>query len=203
MARKFDEHEKERIHSQLLTQGKWLFETHGLRKTSVSDLTKAAGIAQGSFYLFYASKEELYFDILQQLEEQIRVDMVSKHFSSGILTRASFKQFLKDSLDLMETYPLIRQLYNEEIMETFVRKLPDKLLEQNFTGDADYLLPMIIQAQEQGYMAQKNPETIVSLLRSIILLSLQKRTIGEAHYENTMELLIDFIVDGLITEKEG
>lgn len=203
MARKFDDHEKERIHTQLLTQGQWLFETHGLKKTSVSDLTKAAGIAQGSFYLFYASKEELYFDILQQLEEQIRVDMVRKYFSSSVLTRESFKAFLRHSLELMDTYPLIRQLYNEEVMETLIRKLPDKLLEQNFSGDADYLLPMIIQAQEQGYMVMKNPETIVSLLRSIILLSLQKRTIGEAYYKNTLDLLIELIVDGLIMEKEG
>ena len=37
---------------KLLTEARHHFETAGLRKTSVEDLTKAAGIAQGSFYMF-------------------------------------------------------------------------------------------------------------------------------------------------------
>lgn len=56
----------------MLSEGRHQFETAGLRKTSVEDLTKAAGIAQGSFYMFFASKEELYYELLLEEEQRIR-----------------------------------------------------------------------------------------------------------------------------------
>lgn len=66
-AQKFSDEEREWIRQKLLTEARHHFETAGLRKTSVEDLTKAAGIAQGSFYMFFGSKEELYYELI--LEE--------------------------------------------------------------------------------------------------------------------------------------
>ena len=37
--------------------------TLGMKKTSVDQLTKAVGIAKGSFYKFYESKEMLFFAV--------------------------------------------------------------------------------------------------------------------------------------------
>ena len=52
MARGFTEREKEIIRNDLINTGRELFGTYGLKKTSIEDLTKAVGIAQGSFYTF-------------------------------------------------------------------------------------------------------------------------------------------------------
>ncbi|MCY7914456.1 TetR/AcrR family transcriptional regulator [Bacillus haynesii] len=53
---KFTEKEKEAIRSALVHSGRELFAQLGLKKTSVSELTASAGIAQGSFYTFFDSK---------------------------------------------------------------------------------------------------------------------------------------------------
>ncbi|MCR4788871.1 MAG: TetR family transcriptional regulator, partial [Lachnospiraceae bacterium] len=45
----FDETGRERVRILLLENGFDLIKTHGLKKTSISDVTKRAGIASGTF----------------------------------------------------------------------------------------------------------------------------------------------------------
>ncbi|KKO54200.1 TetR/AcrR family transcriptional regulator [Paenibacillus sp. DMB20] len=198
---RFNEQEKAKIRLDLQQKGKHLFSVFGLKKTSIADLTKAAGIAQGTFYLFYSSKEELYFELVEQEEEAIRGQLGEAYFSGAPLTRESFKQFLRDSLETMECNPFLRQLYDEELMEALFRKLPADKLETHFAKDADDLLPVIQEGQREGWIRSRDPEAIVSLIRSFILLSLQKHLIGSERYRETMELFIDLIADGLIIER--
>ncbi|MEC1287550.1 TetR/AcrR family transcriptional regulator, partial [Bacillus paralicheniformis] len=80
---KFTEKEKEAIRSALVQSGRELFAQLGLKKTSVGELTASAGIAQGSFYTFFDSKEELYFEILQQEEKKIRAQLEALFSESG------------------------------------------------------------------------------------------------------------------------
>ena len=71
MSRSFSDQEKNMIRTVLLEKGRELFARHGLKKTAVGELTAAAGIAQGSFYVFFNSKEELYFEILEMEEAKL------------------------------------------------------------------------------------------------------------------------------------
>lgn len=192
--------EKERIRRILIEQARQLFAAHGLKKTSIEDLTKAAGIAQGSFYLFFPSKEELFVYILKQEEDQIRSTLIERFFTSGPIKKADFKQFLHESFSVMENNPFIRQLHTAGTLEILTRKIPEDKWKEYFEEDTDYLRPFIIHAQKQGWMIEKHPDTITSLIRSIVLLTLQKRQIGEDHYQATIDLLIDLISEGLIRE---
>ena len=68
MPKAWSEREKELIKKTLLSEGKKLFEKYGLQKTTVDEIVNAAQISKGSFYIFYQSKEELYFDVLDSIE---------------------------------------------------------------------------------------------------------------------------------------
>ncbi|WP_338749248.1 TetR/AcrR family transcriptional regulator [Bacillus sp. FJAT-52991] len=197
---KFTEEEKEKIYRSLLEQGRHLFSTLGLKKTSIGDLTKAVGIAQGSYYLFFQSKEELYFAVLEQEEEAIRTYLVEKYFSTGTFNKEQFREFLRESFAIMEENPFIQQLHQDGLLETLFRKIPADKLEQHFADDAAFLLPIIQDAQAKGVIVQKDPETIISLIRSIVLLSLQKEKIGTDHYEDTIQLLIELVANGLMNK---
>lgn len=63
---KFSDREKERIYDKLREEGEQLFVQHGLRKVTVDELSRATGIAKGTFYHFYESKEHLFMDISVQ-----------------------------------------------------------------------------------------------------------------------------------------
>ncbi|WP_152395319.1 TetR/AcrR family transcriptional regulator [Paenibacillus guangzhouensis] len=197
MPKKFNDQEKEQIRQKLLAAARNSFQTFGLRKTSVEDLTKAAGIAQGSFYLFYASKEELCYEILLQEEATIREQLLRSNDDSAV-TKTSIAGFILDGFHLMSENPLIRQMYLEGEFEYLIRKLPPALLEQNYRDDQDAMMPVVRQWQENGILADVKPELIVSMFRAIVLLSLHKKEIGEDNYAPTIELLVNVLAEGMV-----
>ena len=63
----FTDYETEQLHKALLKETRRCAVTLGMKKTSVDQLTKAVGIAKGSFYKFYESKEMLFFAVLESI----------------------------------------------------------------------------------------------------------------------------------------
>ncbi|WP_010275588.1 TetR/AcrR family transcriptional regulator [Paenibacillus senegalensis] len=204
MARKFSDHEKERIRGRLMEAGKQCFGLYGLKKTSIEQLTKAAGIAQGTFYLFFPSKEELYFELLELEEERVRQQLLEETEESGRrMDKETLVRFLRKSVSVMGENPFFRQLYEDDVMEQLVRKLPAEKLAAHFDKDADIAMPFVRRWQEEGWLTTQRPEIIVSLIRSLVLLTLQKRLIGEEVFDETMELLIQLIAQGWTAEARG
>jgi len=202
MPKRFSESEKEAVRAKLRTAGRELFEARGLQKTGVADITSRVGIAQGTFYLFYESKEALFFDILQSEEEAIRTSLFERHLpSSGRMSRAAFERFITDSLFSISEHPLIRHLYDERTMEQLFRKIPPETLATHASKDVDTLLPFLERGQKEGWIAPADPQAIVHLIRSAVLLSFRKEQIGGDAYEATLRLLARCIACGLIDEE--
>jgi len=61
----FTDFETEHLRKALLKETRHCAVTLGMKKTSVDQLTRAVGIAKGSFYKFYESKEMLFFAVLE------------------------------------------------------------------------------------------------------------------------------------------
>ena len=74
MERHFSENEKQLIKKRLLVEGKDLFENCGIKKTSVDKIVEKVGIAKGSFYNFYASKESMVYDLIMNIEIKMHKD---------------------------------------------------------------------------------------------------------------------------------
>lgn len=73
MSKAFTEQERDLIRQKLQEEGLKQFKQKGLKKVSVRELAQAAGIAQGSFYNFYDSKEALLLDCVnKRISEKIR-----------------------------------------------------------------------------------------------------------------------------------
>lgn len=200
MPKKFSDQERDWIRHKLLAEAKRQFELSGLRKTSVETLTKAAGIAQGSFYMFFGSKEELYYELLLQEEQRIRTRVLESHPPDQNHSRDSIRSFLMDALRLMDESPLLRQMMERGEMELLLRKLPPALLERNELEDRDALLPVITAWRNAGIMPDIPPETIVGMIRA--LLGLHKQEIGESQYSATLELLVDVLSAGMMSISE-
>ena len=66
----FTEQKNEMIRKDLLDEALHCAVTIGMRKTSVEQLTEAAGIAKGSFYKFFPSKELLFFAVLENIHAE-------------------------------------------------------------------------------------------------------------------------------------
>ena len=67
----FSAEENAAIRETLLREARRCAVTLGMKKTSVDQLTKAVGIAKGSFYKFYESKEMLFFAVLENIHSEL------------------------------------------------------------------------------------------------------------------------------------
>ena len=67
----FTDYETEQLRKALLKETRRCAVTLGMKKTSVDQLTKAVGIAKGSFYKFYESKEMLFFAVLEGVHSEL------------------------------------------------------------------------------------------------------------------------------------
>ncbi|HOS70309.1 MAG TPA: TetR/AcrR family transcriptional regulator [Bacillota bacterium] len=200
MSKAFSGREKELIRKRLIEKGKELFTGYGLRKTGVRDLAKAAGIAQGSFYNFFQSKEELFFEIIEQEEEIIKEKLLSAHKADEDITGRSLRAFLTEAFKLIDESTFIKKLMNGEDYELMLRKLPEERMAKHIKSDSDILTPMLGIWHRKGVLIDRKPEVISGLLRGIFILSLHRKEIGEDVFPEVMELLIESVARSIIKE---
>lgn len=203
MVKGFNEREKDVIRNKLMKKGKELFSSYGLKKTSIAELTKASGISQGSFYLFFQSKEELFFDILEREEKNMQDQLLHEVLLPGRIDKLVLKKFLTESIRMVEENQIIRRMYMQDEYEELLRKLPQERIDQHIEKDSDLLAPLIRHWQSEGYLIEKDPNVITGVLRSFFTTSLHKKEIGEDVYEATLDLLAGFIAEGLIRKEGG
>lgn len=55
-----------------------LFLERGFKNTSVADIADIAGVAVGSFYLYFKSKEDIFVQIYDSENEHIKNEIISK-----------------------------------------------------------------------------------------------------------------------------
>jgi AcrR family transcriptional regulator len=123
MPKAFSEHEKETIRTQMREKGKKLFEKHGLKKTSVDEVTEAVGISKGAFYLFYGSKEELFLEILEQIEKEIQTSILEFTLMPKADARKNVSAMLKGFLSTWDDYPLLKN-FSKSDFDYLARKVP-------------------------------------------------------------------------------
>src|SRR5690625_1472218 len=193
MSRRFKENEKQFITNSLIEQGKILFSKYGFQKTSIHEITKNVGIAQGTFYNFFHSKEELYFVNLEMEEAKVKAQLTNVDIFKENEPKRAIKRILQQMIDTIETNPLIRELYFGSNMQNMLKKLPPETLEKHFKHDADSLVPVIEKWERAGIILEENPEIIAGVLRSLFLLTLHQKEIGTEVYEETIELFIYLI----------
>ena len=82
MGKAYTEEERNKIRTQLLDAGLELF-YEGVRKISIRELTKRAGIAQGGFYTFFSDKDDLVMELICYRNEQ-KMRLIEKQFHQAL-----------------------------------------------------------------------------------------------------------------------
>ncbi|WP_221567413.1 TetR/AcrR family transcriptional regulator [Alkalihalobacillus sp. TS-13] len=200
MAKGFDTKEKAKIRKSLLEEGREAFVQNGLRKTNVASLTSAVGIAQGSFYLFFPSKEGLYFEVIEEEEAKIKKTLQDE-FLDQPLTREVFKTFLIRGLTLISDNSIIQQLLQGDDFLRLTKKLSSEKLQQHAENDVFALTPFLEKWGKQGNLNEVRPEILTAILRSFFLMTLHRKEIGTDVFDVTIERLAELYADGLVKEE--
>lgn len=200
MPKAWDEREKEIVARELMEQGRRLFEKFGLQKTTVDEIAKAAGVSKGAFYLFHKSKEELYFAILESMEDELRERCYGNLSHPGQSRRESFKEFLRASLRLLVETPLYGRIASEDL-QVLTRKLPAGLLEEHLRRDQEFLAGYLAEWVTRGWMRDIGMEAITGLIRSFVYFAIHRDEIGETEFKTVSGHLIEMMAAYLVPEE--
>lgn len=201
MPKRFTQEEKEIIINSLIEKGTELFRTYGLKKTNVEDLTKAVGIAKGSFYNFYKSKEELFIEVLKRSQDKLikeMQDIISKMKESP---KETFKEFLRFHFRAPKEHPIINQIADKATRTYLIRKLHDSSELKQMVQSYEYIPQFIKTWQKKGWIIKKDPKILAGMLKSLFTIGIDEETIvyiGKENYPEILENLIEVMADYMI-----
>jgi len=140
-----------RTRQRLLEAAEAVFAEHGYHEASIVKLTEAAGVGQGTFYLYFSGKQEVFDELVRDLNRRVRHAM--KEASSQGKTRLEaellgFRAYFRFTADHPALYRIIRQA--EFVSPEMLRYHYDRLSAGYVEG--------LREAIERGEIADLDPE---------------------------------------------
>jgi AcrR family transcriptional regulator len=152
----------ERTRARLLQAAEQVFTELGYHDASVVKVTDAAGVANGTFYLYFPGKKEIFDELVEDLNSRVRHAM--EEAASGARTRAEaerlgFEAFFRFTAEHPGLYRVIRQaefvsppalrLHYERIVDGYARGLRDAMERGEIApGDPEVLAWALMGAGE-------------------------------------------------------
>jgi AcrR family transcriptional regulator len=136
---------------RLLETAEQVFAELGYHDASIVKITEAAGVAQGTFYLYFTGKREIFDELVRDLNRRVRHAM--KEASSQGRTRLEselngFRAYFQFTSEHMALYRIIRQA--EFVSPEMLRYHYDRLAEGYVEG--------LQEAVEEGEAGAIDPE---------------------------------------------
>jgi AcrR family transcriptional regulator len=170
MPKSFTQLQRDHILQKLLFNGKELFSHFGLNKTTVEELARKSGISKGAFYLFFASKEELFFEIIEQEEYSMKEKLISA--LPAIPSVEDVVSIIADAFSYAKSNPIILQVFNPLLLNDLILKLPPKKVAEHMKQDNDFANALV---NALGFQKDDHETVIISgLLRSLFIVFLHK-----------------------------
>ena len=198
MPRAFTAVEKETIRERLLQAGRDCFTRYGLKKTTIEDLVRPAGVAKASFYLFFESKEALYVQIMFDEMPAMMRRLADASYEKTDDTREALVLLMKAIVHEIETNPFSKVIVDQpDELARLAQSLDfEGILEQAqvmFTPIAEWF----VKKQKEGEIVSGDPQELIYALGLIKLLPVNRDRIPDSLYDRMYELIPRVIADGL------
>lgn len=185
MAKAFSQHETDMILKDLKVSARKYAISTGMRKVTVEELAKAAGISKGAFYKFYSSKEMLFLELLEDLHSEIY------KACADILMRNQGKPANKRTAEaVLEACKLMGQSgmmdFLEQDVPFLLRRIPAEVLEEHYHGDEIHIKEVL---QNAGLHPAGGMEMAAATVRGLFLTVSHRDNIGPL-YPQVLETLV-------------
>ena len=151
--------------NELLDAAEILFYERGYQATMIRDIVKKIGVAQGTFYYYFSSKEEIVDSLINRHLSNFRSEI------DAVACSADFS--LPNKIELMSNIMfstihgkhglLLEFLYNDQYLH-----LMDKLFRQAKKLLTPYLLSIIEEGKRAGMFIVVSPKAVLNSILSII-----------------------------------
>ncbi|EGT3682228.1 TPA: TetR/AcrR family transcriptional regulator [Clostridioides difficile] len=187
MAKSFTEIEKDNIRKRLISECEINWSKYGYKKTNIDELCSKSGIAKGSFYTFFDSKEKLFFEVLNGIQNRL-ISSVDE-ILSNMPPKEGFAKALKMLYRLYDKNPFLYSPTNTDYI-TLLNKIPKEMLSQLEYSNVQSFYSLIERHNLKLKIEKEKAFGVCNALLSSLLL---KEDIGYDYIE-----VFDFMVDNLV-----
>ncbi len=182
----------EATRQKLLEAAEHEFGEKGFHAASISSITRRAGVGQGTFYLYFPSKEDAMRELVKHMGHALRRSLAQAIGAADHrleVERKGFDAFVRFSLEHQNLYRVVME--SQFVDEDVYREYYEALAEGYSTG--------LERAQQAGEIRQGNSEARAWALMGIAHFLGLRYAIWEDREppEDVKEKLFDFIEHGL------
>jgi AcrR family transcriptional regulator len=157
-----------RTRAGLVAAARKVFERDGYLDAKLTDITKAAGCATGSFYTYFANKEEIFAAVLEQAQQDMLhpgTDRVSDADDPYAVLEASNRAYLEAYRRNARLMGLLEQVAQvDPDFRSFRTRRADAFIRRNAAGIADLQDRGIADADVDALLASRALSGMVSRL---------------------------------------
>jgi AcrR family transcriptional regulator len=199
MPRAFDDKEKQAIRDALMQAGLVQFERAGLRAARVDDICRNVGIAKGSFYAFFDSKEELFMAIVEAREEEHRQDMYAFIDAAKGTTAQRLGRLFDLIVQKIVSDPVLNLVVANDEIVYLTRKLGSERFAKSLADDRDFAR-RAARRWKQSSGVPLDADDLLNLMAICLSVAAQRRQMLAEQYEAAIGLLRELFIARL-TEK--
>ena len=170
--------ERERIRERLLQAGLDGFTRMGLGRITIADLARDAGIGKGSFYQFFASKEELFLAVQEQEEAAFKATLVRELERAGS-GRAAVRTLLTVTATRLDEHPFLHRLLEPETLAELTLRVPPERLAAHQEADRRHFVALLEAWKRRGWLRPEvDPGVAFDVLTAVFSITLQRELVG-------------------------
>lgn len=188
MARSFSETERNDIREKLIIECEKSWAVFGYKKTNIDELCSKVGISKGAFYLFFESKEMLFCEVLDNLQNQ-HIALVKETISDSPSKESICKMLKKLYLEYDRTNILVQR--NSPDFNNFLNRAPQEWKEKSISNSKDTVMNTMFIPSLKLKMSK---EKAIGIFNALLAILTSKEVIGYNHYEIFCTLL-DNVID--------
>lgn len=175
----------------LLKTAEQMFSVHGYVGVSVEQITKNAGVAKGTFYIYFRSKDELYLSIVRNYKQEA-LNLLNSEVKNLPIDKRLELKFLK-SIEKINNVPIIKEIFLENKKYYSPSVNPISLWKLNVD-----LLKILIKDESSKLNEGISVQDLAQINSILIVLLRYEKHCGKNCFWPFMKKFIKIIVTGLI-----
>lgn len=172
-----------------------IFSRKGYKATSISEIAKQAGVAVGSFYNYYDSKEAIFLDVYIDENNRIRQKMMVEIDWQGDMIQI-VHQIFAQSHNLISSNNILSEWYNPAIAD-FLHSYYDSEKGRNENLFHQFLIENFTNCMlAEGFTMEKT-QKILQVYRLFYYMDMHINEKDFSDISQTIETLATYFVKGL------
>ncbi|PKO18997.1 MAG: TetR/AcrR family transcriptional regulator [Chloroflexi bacterium HGW-Chloroflexi-10] len=180
-----------------------LFAQKGYKETNIPEITNLAGVGVGTFYNYYASKDEIFFEVFARENEKTKKEMMSS-IDPGEDLQVTLTRMMVRSRDAISSNLILREWYNKDLYSRMEKWFQEEKSNERMNEIIQtYLSEFILKWQQEGKIrSDLEVGMILALFNSTVYVDMHKTEVGIQFFPQLIYHLLDFIIKGLTSSPE-